>query len=116
MKLDDFRRIKRTQFRVLKRFLVEKAPISGGGVDCNVEVIVIESLNEQGAKLCMKFTGCTDLEVGNFNVTACPLIAVYDISDHGLEGISYRVVEEENAYFSLNCRDFDFHIQNPTSF
>jgi hypothetical protein len=47
------------------------------------------------------------------NQTGGCVITAYDISDRGLEGVRYQVNDIENEFFSLQCGDFEFAIQEP---
>ena len=37
-------------------------------------------------------------------------INITDVSDHQMEGIRYKVKEEENEVFSFYCRTFEYEI------
>jgi hypothetical protein len=49
--------------------------------------------------------GVRDLLIGDLVSSTVLQLAVYDISNRGLEAIRFRVVDEEGGVISLVCRD-----------
>lgn len=62
---------------------------------------------ESGRVLYLEFTGVRDLKVGNLEGLLGLAIEISPVRDQQLEGIRYRVSEEEHGTLSFWCGSFD---------
>ncbi len=111
-KIQKFNSINPAIFRFITRLFVEKVAKTGYGIQFNVEVSLAKSLDPGADRLTVRFFESADLRLGDLNPTVGALLTIYDIAERQLEGLAYRVVDEEAGYFSLNCLDFEFEVQN----
>lgn len=65
---------------------------------------------EGDAQLVLTFSGARDIEIGNLQGMLRLMIGITDISKDQLEGINYKVHEDEYDILSFYCEDFDFHV------
>lgn len=63
---------------------------------------------EGDRKLSLKFSGVKNLKVGDLDGLFKLTINVTDISERQMEGISYKVSEQENDLFSFYCDVFEY--------
>jgi hypothetical protein len=109
-KLQSFLLLRPSRFKYLVRCVVEKLPQWYGTASCDVEVVLNDEFTPESSQLKLKFIHSTDVEIGNLNGTVRCVVVVRDISDRGLEGVTFRIIEEEAKCFSLNCQDFEFEV------
>lgn len=65
---------------------------------------------KKNQKLLLTFTGVKNIKIDNLEGLYKLLINIRDISGNQMEGINYRVKEEENDMFSFYCKKFEFQI------
>lgn len=66
-------------------------------------------------KLVMDFQNVKDLKIKDLDGLFKTVLSITDISSYQMEGINYRIVEDENSLFSFECKNFDFSVLD-TSF
>lgn len=108
MKIDKRLAFQPLTFPYLSRLAVLKETRDGGGHATRVEATLARNVDLDGDVLQVVFVDVSELQVGDLNSSAACRLVVYDISDHQLEGIRYRAVDEEGRSLALNCRDFEF--------
>lgn len=60
--------------------------------------------------LILTFWGVRNLKIGDLDGLLKLLFSITDISESQMEGIKYRVKEDENELFSFYCKTFEFEI------
>jgi len=65
---------------------------------------------EGNQKLLLTFLGVRDFKLNHLDGLVKHYINITDVSDHQMEGIRYKVKEEENEVFSFYCRTFEYEI------
>jgi hypothetical protein len=55
-------------------------------------------------------TNARDIKIGDIESLHGIQLEIYDVSSHQLEGILYKVMDEENNAFSFFCSDFYIEI------
>lgn len=65
---------------------------------------------EGNQKLILNFLGVRDIKIGDLNGLFKSLIYITDISEDQMEGINYRVKEDEYQLFSFYCETFEYEI------
>lgn len=61
-------------------------------------------------KFLISFSGVRGLKIGNLEGLFKLDISISDITEDQMEGINYKVKEEENELFSFYCEKFEFEI------
>jgi hypothetical protein len=64
------------------------------------------SFGSDAKRLQLDFTGVRDLKIGSLDGLMRYAIDIRSIAERQLEGLSYRVVEEEWGLVSFACADF----------
>ena len=84
------------------------------GVNCyNLDVtLCMNPSNNENETLLLNFVEVVEFRSGNFDFgLGCSIfLQITDISDHQMEGINYRVKEDENELIAFSCRTFEFEI------
>jgi hypothetical protein len=109
-KVNRFLSVRPVRFGYIVRFAIEKSFKWDSTASCIVEVTLSSKVEPDSPQLKLKFLRATEVKIGDLNATVGCVVAIQDISDRGLEGITYRVVDEEAQCFSLNCQDFEFEV------
>lgn len=65
---------------------------------------------EGDQKLVISFLGVRSLKIGELEGLYKLSININDVSEDQIEGINYKVKEEENEVFSFYCAEFEFQI------
>lgn len=66
--------------------------------------------HEGDQKLVLSFLGVRNLKIGELDGLYKLSINVNNISEDKMEGINYKVKEDENELFSFYCAEFEFQI------
>lgn len=66
--------------------------------------------HEGNQKLLLTFLGVKNLKFGDLDGLVKHFINITDVSDHQMEGIKYKVREDENDLFSFYCKTFQYEI------
>lgn len=61
-------------------------------------------------QLLLRFWDVKDFKLGNIEGLFKLLINITDISEHQIEGIKYKVIEDENDSFSFYCKAFEYKV------
>ncbi|MCT4596535.1 MAG: hypothetical protein N4A50_01480 [Vallitalea sp.] len=78
-----------------------------------LDIILCDYPNYEGCpKLLLHFLEVRDFKLGNIEGMFKLLIHITDISERQMEGIKYKVQEEENTSFSFYCNAFEYKILN----
>ncbi|WP_341278970.1 hypothetical protein [Paenibacillus sp. FSL H8-0537] len=110
MKISDFN-LRQAAFRYLQSFhLARNFNVGKDEEDILIITLCDYPFYEGDQKLVITFTNIKDLKVGDVWGIVDLEINILDISDHQLEGLKYRVKEEEYELFSFHCKSFDFEI------
>ncbi len=92
-------------YKFLKEIQLEADQIAQLNGSYDVK-IVLETVDKDGtAELVARFFGAVEIKIGNLRNGRCILLNIEDVSGNQLEGINYRVSDEEGDVFSFCCRD-----------
>lgn len=84
------------------------------GDDCSLYTLNITLYNGTYSKspnvLLITFENIRNLKIGNIEGLWGLLFRVTDISQDQMEGINYKVIEEENEVISFFCEGFYFEV------
>lgn len=93
-------------FKYLKSVSFSRNVVPNGSSDYDAEIVLSRGTEDDAQDLRVCCFGAVDIRVGDINGTHAILIGIQDISARQLEGINFRVVENENESFSLSCGSF----------
>jgi hypothetical protein len=65
---------------------------------------------EGNQKLLLTFLGVRNFKIGDLEGLFKLILNITNVSEHQMEGINYRVKEDENELFSFYCEIFEFQI------
>jgi hypothetical protein len=65
---------------------------------------------EGNQKLLLTFFGVRNFNTGDLDGLVRHFIHITDVLDHQMEGIKYKVREDENDVFSFYCNTFEYEI------
>lgn len=63
-------------------------------------------------KLLLTFLGVRNFEIVDIDGLVKHFINITDVSDRQMEGIKYKVKEDENGLYSFYCKSFEYEILN----
>jgi hypothetical protein len=78
--------------------------------DCKV---VLSGLDPSSPRLVLTFEGVRDIKLGRLEGLFKFNLNIRPIRNHQLEGLNYRVIEEEYDALSFSCRAFDAKLPMP---
>ena len=67
---------------------------------------------EGNQKLRLTFLGVRKFKTGISDGLVRHFVSIIDVSNHQMEGIKYKVIEDENDLFSFYCKTFKYEILN----
>jgi hypothetical protein len=102
--------IRPAQFQYVKRLLVERDFVEADHPSCRVEIELADQVPFGARSLRIVFVDAVGIKIGDIDLLWGVMLRIRDISDHQLEGIRYRAVDEESDVVSLRCADFEFCI------
>jgi hypothetical protein len=76
---------------------------------CNLD-IVLGVRQSPEKKLLIHFSGVIDFRSGNLDSLYTLFINITDVSADQMEGINYRIREDEFELFSFRCNNFEFQL------
>lgn len=113
-KISDYLAVRPTQFRFLKKLVIEKLFAVSGSSSCDIDVVLFRDAEPNASYLHLRFSDATDIRIGNVNASVSVFLNIRSISSYKLEGRRYRVTDEENEVASFDCRDFNFFVGDTT--
>jgi hypothetical protein len=73
-------------------------------------VLCGQPYKETDKEMLLTFSGVKNLKIGDLGGMVRLFIHVLDIADSQMEGITYKVSEEENELFSFYCQKVEYEI------
>ncbi|WP_127529792.1 hypothetical protein [Paenibacillus kobensis] len=102
---------KHKKYHCLQSFNLHRDLSGLGDPEYTLEVILCDYPCYEGdQKFRITFGGVRDIKVGYLEGMFALYFNIYDVRDHQLQGIKYRVAEEEEAMFSFYCESFEYEI------
>ncbi len=105
--------IKPNLYRFLKKIGFSRSVDEQGCTRYDVEMIVSNIRDNGVSDLKMRCLGATSISIGNIESMAGMLLDIEDISTYQLEGVRYRITEQEENTFSFDCSDFYIELIAP---
>ena len=102
---------KQKEFGYLQSINLSRNIIEDGCSEYALNIILCDyPFYEGNQKLLLTFLGVRDFKIGNLEGLLKLLISITNMSENQMEGINYRVKEDENELFSFYCKTFEFEI------
>lgn len=99
--------LKPVTYRFLKSISLSRNISHEGCTNYDLELVLGKLLDGDGIEYLKVFsTGVTEINIGEIGGMFGLLVNIEDIRDRQLEGISFRISEQENNAFSFNCANF----------
>jgi|GEM_PF-1725684 len=102
---------KQKEFAYLQSFLLRR---NLNEVFCSDYILSIvlcgQPHKETDEIMLLTFSGVKDIKIGDLGGLVRLFIHVLDIADAQMEGITYKVSEEENGLFSFYCKEVEYEI------
>lgn len=93
-------------FRFLELFSLERDLSDAQASPYRLRVRLAQAVDEFADRLELEFVGVRGLKCGDLDGLQGALVEIRDASGDQMEGVAFRVVEEEHAMFSFWCSDF----------
>jgi hypothetical protein len=106
--INEFNNIKQLEFGYLKSLVLERE-FENDRYECTLK-IVLSKIPFDRKELNLVFYDVRDLKIGHLEGLFKLFIDIRDVSADCLEGINYRVCENEENIFSFYCKSFEFNI------
>lgn len=100
-------------FGFIRRFCVESGETEDGGIASRLHLCLARDADPAAEYLELVFEDVQQLHCGDLICGFGALVEIMDVSDRQLEGIAFRVWDEEHQMFSFWCSDL--HIAAPTT-
>lgn len=94
-----------THLGFLDRLTINKILRPDDGSECDLELVLRLQNKAVTKRVVVKCKGVRSLYLGDLVATTKLQLAVYDISERGLEAQRFRVVDEEERMIAFNCAD-----------
>lgn len=102
---------KQKDFGYLQSIDLRREFNENGCSDYSLHIVLCDYPYYEGnEKLLLTFLGVKNFKIGDLDGLVRQFINITDISDHQMEGIKYKVREEENGSFSFYCKTFEYEI------
>ncbi len=100
---------KQKDFGYLQSINLSRDFNENGCSDYSLNIVLCSYPSYEGnQKLLLSFLGVRDFKIGDLDGLVKNFINITDISDQQMEGIKYRVKEDENGLFSFYCKSFGY--------
>jgi hypothetical protein len=77
--------------------------------ECNLDIILgNRQLFE--TKMLIHFSGVVNFESADLDLLHTLFISIVDVSENQMEGICYKVREDEHNLFSFWCKSFEYNL------
>jgi hypothetical protein len=73
-------------------------------------VKVILRVADSDDRIRMEFRGAREIQFGRLEGLVASMISIIDVSDRQLEGLRYRVTDQEHGVISLYCASFSAEV------
>ena len=102
---------KQKDFAFLKSINLSRDFNENGCSDYTLNIVLCDYPYYEGnQKLLLSFLGVRNFKTCELDGLVRHFINITDVSDHQMEGIKYKVREDENDLFSFYCKTFEFEI------
>lgn len=102
---------KQKQYGYLKSIDLSREINENGSSAYSLKIILCGyPFNEGEEQLLLTFLGVRDFKASELDGLFKIFISITDRSNDQLEGIKYKVKEDENEMFSFNCNLFEFRM------
>ena len=99
------------KFRYLHSYNYARNFNEDGSIEQNLKITLCDyPYYEDNLKLTATFFNVSDLKIGNTGGISKLFVDINDISSSQLEGINYKVKEEEDETFMFYCKIFEFEV------
>src|SRR5471030_371075 len=105
-KIQSFLELSPLKYRFLEAFSLNSSVKKYSASDYQIEMTLINIEGEEIDAINIKFFNAVDIKIGDLNNIYAMQIEIDDISSNQLEGLKFRVTEQENCGFSFSCEDF----------
>ncbi len=104
--VEKFIAIRPVLYRFLKELRLRRkiSPLGSSGYD--VEIVLSKISDGEVENMKVRCANASNIKIGDIESMFGMLLEIDDISGHQLEGVSYRISEQENNTFSFDCSDF----------
>ncbi len=108
--ISDFYQIQK-EFGYLQSIKIFRDITNIGCTDYHLVILLCDFPHYKDAPvLKLKFEGVKDLKIGELDGLIKLLICIKDVSEYQMEGVSFKITENENNLFSFFCERFEYEI------
>ncbi|MFT5429575.1 MAG: hypothetical protein ACI9OJ_000246 [Myxococcota bacterium] len=104
--LRDYEALKPWTFLFLDAFSLERDLDGAHDSPYRLRIRLAQAVDDNTERLEVEFVGVRGLKCGELDRPFNSHLQILDVSQDQLDGISFRVVEEENEMFSFWCSNF----------
>ncbi|MCX7289593.1 hypothetical protein [Janthinobacterium sp.] len=105
-KIQEFLKSSPAKYRFLESISLNRLIKKGFASEYKIEIILLNIDNDVVEAISMQFINSVDVKIGDLNNIYAMQLEIDDISSDQLEGVRYRITEQENSSFSFSCEDF----------
>jgi len=110
--INQFVSLKPAYYRFLKAIHFTRNISAEGCSRYDVEIIVGKLSGDQVEDLRLRCTNALEIKIGDIESMSGLRLEIEDIKNRQLEGVSYRITEQEEDSFSFNCSEFYVELMN----
>jgi hypothetical protein len=102
------------QYPIVSRLDVGFDRVEGGPAPATVRLVMRAREPGQGERLVLRFTGVQGLKLAQpgWSVLVISYLSITSLRDRGMEGIAYRVHDEEEDALDFLCATFDCALED----
>lgn len=109
-KIESYWALSPQRFKFLESFELRRFVDDNSAEAYQLTLTLLAEPRSESARGRFTFSGVQELVVGRLDGLLGLMIEVFDVRDHQLEGLRFRVVDSEHGVIGFWCRDFELNI------